>query len=84
MEVEILLKINQLCVRYPDGNQVLNQLSFHIETGETVGIVGANGAGKSTLLKSIVGIILPGEGSIEIDEISCNCNNLGYGGCITV
>jgi len=76
MEVEILLKINQLCVRYPDGNQVLNQLSFHIDTGETVGIVGANGAGKSTLLKSIVGIILPSEGSIEIDGISVTKKNL--------
>jgi cobalt/nickel transport system ATP-binding protein len=76
MEVETLLKINQLCVRYPDGNQVLNQLSFHIKKGETVGIVGANGAGKSTLLKSIVGIILSGEGSIDVDGISVTKKNL--------
>jgi cobalt/nickel transport system ATP-binding protein len=76
MEEKLLLKINQLNMRYPDGNQVLNQLSFHIETGETVGLVGANGAGKSTLLKSIVGIMLPVEGSIEIDKISVTKKNL--------
>jgi cobalt/nickel transport system ATP-binding protein len=76
MEVKTVLKINQLCVRYPDGNQVLNQLSFHIETGETVGIIGANGAGKSTLFKSIVGIMLPSEGSIVIDNIEVTKKNL--------
>ncbi|MDF2943792.1 MAG: cbiO2 [Herbinix sp.] len=76
MEVKLLLKINQLNMRYPDGNQVLNQLSFHIETGETVGLIGANGAGKSTLLKSIVGIMLPEEGSIEIDKISVTKKSL--------
>ena len=71
-----MLKINQLSVRYSDGNQVLKQLSFTIESGETVGIVGANGAGKSTLLKSIVGILLPKEGMIEINGIGVTKKNL--------
>lgn len=71
-----MLKIDQLCVRYTDGNQVLNQLSFQIDKGETVGIVGANGAGKSTLLMSIVGILLPFEGKIVIDGLEVNKKNL--------
>lgn len=64
-----MLKLNNLSVRYQDGNQVLRNLSLSIEKGETVGIIGANGAGKSTLLMSIVGILLPFEGSIEVDGL---------------
>jgi cobalt/nickel transport system ATP-binding protein len=76
MEGKTVLKINELSVRYPDGNQVLHHINIHIEMGETVGIVGANGAGKSTLFKSIVGIMLPSEGSIEIDGIAVTKKNL--------
>jgi len=71
-----VLQIDKLCVRYSDGNQVLEQLSFHINDGETVGIVGANGAGKSTLLMSIVGILLPNEGTITIDGLLVSKKNL--------
>ena len=34
----------------------LNQLSFHVKKGETVGIIGTNGSGKSTILKIITGV----------------------------
>lgn len=64
-----MIKIDQLSVRYNDGNQVINQLDMQIADGETVGVIGANGAGKSTLLMSLVGILLPSEGSIEIDGL---------------
>lgn len=64
-----MLKIDNLCVRYSDGNQVLDQLNFDINEGETVGIIGANGAGKSTLLLTIVGILFPCEGEIMIDGV---------------
>jgi cobalt/nickel transport system ATP-binding protein len=76
MEGKTVLKINELSVRYPDENQVLTKINVQIEAGETVGIVGANGAGKSTLFKSIVGIMLPTEGSIEIDGITVTKKNL--------
>lgn len=64
-----MIKIDQLSVRYNDGNQVINQLDMQIADGETVGVIGANGAGKSTLLMSLVGILLPSEGTIEIDGL---------------
>ncbi|WP_456310191.1 ABC transporter ATP-binding protein [Serratia proteamaculans] len=45
----------------------VNNVSFHINEGDTVGILGRNGAGKSTLLKLMTRIILPSSGSIQIN-----------------
>jgi ABC-type polysaccharide/polyol phosphate transport system ATPase subunit len=44
----------------------LNNISFSIEQGETVGIVGRNGAGKSTLLKVLTEVLTPSEGTVQI------------------
>jgi len=52
-------------VRYADFN-ALNDLSFSIDQGETVGIIGPNGAGKSTLLKVIAQVIRPTEGRVRL------------------
>lgn len=48
-------------------NKALNDVSFTINRGESVGIVGDNGAGKSTLLKMITGVAFPDEGEIIVD-----------------
>ena len=42
----------------------LNQVSFQVNKGETVGLIGHNGAGKSTMLKVISGILKPTEGQV--------------------
>jgi ABC-type polysaccharide/polyol phosphate transport system ATPase subunit len=42
----------------------LNEVSFDIKQGETIGIIGKNGSGKSTLLKMITGVLTPSSGVI--------------------
>ncbi|MEE0868668.1 MAG: ABC transporter ATP-binding protein [Ruminococcus sp.] len=51
----------------PKTNKALNDVSFEINRGESVGIVGDNGAGKSTLLKMITGVAFPDEGEIIVN-----------------
>lgn len=45
---------------------VLNNISFSIRKGESVGIIGKNGAGKSTILKLIAGVTSPSQGKLNI------------------
>lgn len=51
----------------PKTNKALNNVSFEINRGESVGIVGDNGAGKSTLLKMITGVAFPDDGEIIVN-----------------
>lgn len=44
----------------------LNDVSFDVEKGEIVGLVGFNGAGKSTMLKILAGVLTPTEGSVRV------------------
>ena len=55
---------------------VLQDISFTIHPGETVGLIGANGAGKSTIMKLLLGL-LPNQGGIVVDHIPVNAKNLG-------
>ncbi len=54
---------------YYGGVQVLRQVSLHLAPGEVLGLLGRNGAGKTTTLKSIMGLVKPRSGSIELDGI---------------
>ena len=54
---------------------VVENLSFTIKKGETVGLIGANGAGKSTIMKLILGL-LTGSGKILVDGLPVNKENV--------
>ena len=45
----------------------LNGLSFNVEKGQTVGIIGTNGSGKSTILKIITGVLTPTTGQVDVE-----------------
>ncbi len=62
----MFLEVKNLNVGYGDV-QVLWDVSFKIERGVIVSLVGANGAGKSTLLKTVSGLIRPMSGDILFD-----------------
>ena len=57
--------VRNLVVAY-SGNPVLRAVDLRIRTGEVVALMGRNGAGKSTLLKSLVGLVHPGSGAVEV------------------
>ena len=61
-----LLSFNDLTIGY-ENNIVLSNLSFTIEKGDYLVILGENGAGKSTLLKTMLGLIKPIKGKIVFD-----------------
>jgi len=46
----------------------LRGVSFRVQPGEAIGVVGRNGQGKSTLLKLVTGVVLPDEGSVVVKE----------------
>ena len=65
-----------LTYRYPNGLLALDDVSFSIESGDCVGLIGSNGAGKSTLLAILCGLLLPTSGAVCIDGVSLNKANL--------
>jgi peptide/nickel transport system ATP-binding protein len=67
-----LLSVKDLHTRYAVGRQVLRAVdgvSFDIEPGETVGLVGESGCGKSTLGKTVLRLVPPADGEIRLDGV---------------
>ena len=62
---ETMLRVENLVVRYGDIRAVKG-ISFHVERGEILALVGANGAGKTTTLRALSGM-LPSEGSVMLE-----------------
>jgi len=58
-----MLEVKKICVSYL-GVPVIREVSFKVEEGQMVSIVGSNGAGKSTILKTISGLLRPLSGEI--------------------
>ena len=60
------IEIEHLSFSYENGNKVLNDVSFVVESGKVVGLLGPNGSGKSTLLNIISGILSYVTGSVKV------------------
>ena len=66
---EEILRVSNLSVNR-SGNEVIHDINLTITCGEFVGIVGPNGGGKSTLMLTILGILKPRTGSVEIYDLA--------------
>ena len=64
-----LLEVQDLHVYY-GSIHAIKGISFHVEKGEIVTLIGANGAGKSTTLNTVSGLLKPGDGSVFFDGSS--------------
>ena len=59
-----ILKIEGLCKKYPAFS--LKNVTFSMEAGAVMGFIGRNGAGKTTTLKSMLRLVHPDAGHVEI------------------
>lgn len=57
----------------------LSNISFSVEKGQTIGIIGTNGSGKSTILKIITGVLTPTSGQVKVDGTISALLELGAG-----
>lgn len=64
-----MLEVRDLQVHYGTVEAVKG-VSFHLDAGEIISLIGANGAGKSTILRALTGLVQPSAGTITFDNIS--------------
>lgn len=70
-----MIEFQNVSFSYDGDHPVVEGLSFTIDKGECVGLIGANGAGKSTIMKLLLGLLV-GKGRIAVDGLPMNKQNL--------
>jgi len=66
------IEFKDVSFQYDYNKKILNKISFNIEPGETVALVGPTGSGKTTIIELIAKFYLPNEGEILIDGMNLN------------
>ncbi|WP_150539598.1 metal ABC transporter ATP-binding protein [Actinobacillus vicugnae] len=63
------ISVEKLSVRYNNGHLALHDVSFQLENGTICALIGVNGGGKSTLFKSLMGLVKPQTGTIQLNHM---------------
>lgn len=74
--MEKIIEVKDLCFEYEPGLKTINHISFHIQKGEYVAILGHNGSGKSTIAKLMIGLLEKNSGQIIVNGQELNLDNL--------
>ncbi len=70
------IELKQICFKYEGANQnAINGVSISIKRGDFIGFIGKSGSGKSTLVDIILGLLIPIQGKILVDNIDINADN---------
>ena len=70
------VKVNNLSYSYDGEHDAVSNVSFNIEKGSYTTIIGHNGSGKSTIAKLLVGLLEKKNGTIMIEDLELNQDNL--------
>ena len=76
MHFECEIKLDTVSFYYNKDKEVLSKINLEIKKGQAVAFVGHSGAGKTTLIDLILGLYNPIAGSIEVDGVQLNVDNL--------
>ena len=76
LRFEKSINLKSLYYSYKNDRVIIKNLDIEIKKNNFIGIVGKTGSGKSTLVDLITGLIFPTDGSIEIDNVVLNKNNV--------
>ncbi|MBD5206094.1 MAG: ABC transporter ATP-binding protein [Bacteroidales bacterium] len=63
------LQFKNVCFSYPNSNEILHDISFKINHGEHVALLGLNGSGKSTILLQTNGLLMPESGEVVVGDV---------------
>lgn len=77
MSAEIFIRpelvVDDVTVTYNNGHTAIYDASFKLNGGTICALVGVNGSGKSTLFKSIMGLVIPTKGQVQLNNKPVNC-----------
>ncbi len=63
-----MIEIQNLIMRYKNGKGV-GDINITVDNGEVKGLLGPNGAGKSTTMRSLMGFLIPSQGTLSVEGV---------------